>query len=86
MGKPHTPAGQPSPASFEAAMQELEEITQRMESGSLSLDASLAAYKRGAYLLQYCQQALTVVEQEIQVLQESTLQTWRPEAQAPTEE
>ena len=41
------------PASFEAALAELEEIVATMEGGQLPLKESLAAYKRGAELLQY---------------------------------
>ena len=44
--------------SFEAALAELEEIVATMEGGQLPLAESLAAYKRGAELLQYCQTAL----------------------------
>jgi exodeoxyribonuclease VII small subunit len=44
-----------APASFEAALAELEEIVATMEGGQLPLKDSLAAYKRGAELLQYCQ-------------------------------
>src|SRR5438876_11510900 len=46
------------PASFEAALAELENIVATMEGGQLPLAESLAAYKRGAELLQYCQGAL----------------------------
>ncbi|MFZ2909721.1 MAG: exodeoxyribonuclease VII small subunit, partial [Candidatus Desulfobacillus denitrificans] len=35
------------PASFEAALAELESIVQGMEAGKLSLEESLAAYQRG---------------------------------------
>ena len=44
-----TPAAAESalPASFEDAVAELETLVQRMEGGSLSLEDSLAAYKRG---------------------------------------
>ena len=42
----------PAPASFETALAELETIVATMESGQLPLAESLAAYKRGAELLQ----------------------------------
>src|SRR5512146_2775292 len=40
-------------AGFEAAMAELEQIVSDMEAGKLSLEDSLAAYKRGAELLTF---------------------------------
>ena len=46
------------PPNFEAALAELEAIVATMEGGKLPLQDSLAAYKRGAELLQYCQAAL----------------------------
>jgi exodeoxyribonuclease VII small subunit len=46
------------PASFEAALAELEAIVAAMEGGQLPLKESLVAYKRGAELLQYCQSTL----------------------------
>ena len=39
-----------APESFEVAMGELEQLVQRMEGGALSLEQSLAAYRRGAAL------------------------------------
>lgn len=59
----------PPPASFEAALAELETIVREMETGQMSLEQSLAAYERGALLLKYCQQALAAAEQKLQVLE-----------------
>ncbi|WP_354683999.1 exodeoxyribonuclease VII small subunit [Cupriavidus necator] len=61
------PASAP-PASYEAAMAELETLVVSMESGELPLEASLAAYRRGAELVRYCQQKLERVEQQVRVL------------------
>lgn len=61
------------PASFEAALAELESIVQGMEAGKLSLEESLAAYQRGTALLKYCQCALAAAEQKIQVLEAGEL-------------
>jgi exodeoxyribonuclease VII small subunit len=66
-------AQQDKPESFEAAIVELEALVARMESGQLPLEQSLAAYKRGAELLQYCQSALQAAEQEVKILEENTL-------------
>lgn len=56
--------------SFEQAFAELEQIVSQMESGQLPLETSLAAYKRGDFLLQYCQKYLSNVEQQVQILNE----------------
>lgn len=56
------------PASYEAAMAELEALVASMESGALPLEESLAAYRRGAELVKYCQQMLERVEQQVKVL------------------
>ena len=61
------------PASFEAALEELESIVQTMEGGQLPLEASLAAYQRGIELLKHCQDALTAAEQKIQILEGGSL-------------
>ena len=57
-------------ASFEQAFAELENIVAQMESGQMPLEASLAAYKRGDFLLQFCQKSLAEVEQQVQILNE----------------
>ena len=62
------------PPSFEAALAELEALVGRMESGELPLQESLAAYKRGAELLAYCQAALKDAEQQVRVLEKGVLQ------------
>lgn len=64
-----TAAGR-TPPDFEAALEELEALVERMESGELSLDESLAAFERGIRLTRRCQQALTDAEQRVQALLE----------------
>jgi exodeoxyribonuclease VII small subunit len=66
------------PPSFEAALAELETLVGRMESGELPLQESLAAYKRGAALLAYCQAALKDAEQQVRVLEKGMLQPLGP--------
>ncbi|MEO8303797.1 MAG: exodeoxyribonuclease VII small subunit [Betaproteobacteria bacterium] len=65
-----------APASFEAALAELEEIVAKMEGGALPLAESLAAYKRGAELLLFCQTALKDAEQQIQVFEKGVLKAF----------
>jgi len=68
------------PASFEAALAELEEIVAAMEGGQLPLQESLAAYKRGAELLAYCQGALKDAEQQVLILEKGVLKPFKPES------
>jgi exodeoxyribonuclease VII small subunit len=68
-----------SPPSFEAALAELEAIVGRMETGELPLSESLAAYKRGAALLAFCQAALKDAQQQVQVLEKGVLQPFAPD-------
>jgi len=65
------------PTHYEAAMQELEAVVGRMESGDLPLDQLLAAYERGAALLQLCRDKLQAVENQIQVLDNGFLKPWK---------
>lgn len=60
--------------SFEAAMTELETLVTEMEAGKLPLDASLAAYQRGATLLAFCRQRLEDAQQQVRVLEGDVLQ------------
>ena len=69
--------GETHPENFEAALRELEQTVARMESGELSLEQSLASYKRGALLLQYCQAALGDAQQQIKVLEEGMLKEFQ---------
>jgi exodeoxyribonuclease VII small subunit len=65
-----------APASFESALAELETIVETMESGQLPLAESLAAYKRGAELLQYCQGALKDAQHQVQILERGVLKSF----------
>ena len=59
--------------TFEAALKELETIVENMEGGEMPLEQSLAAYKRGAELLKYCQVALRDAQQQVKVLEDDVL-------------
>jgi exodeoxyribonuclease VII small subunit len=65
------------PKDYESALAELEAIVNEMESGQLPLEASLAAYKRGAELLQYCRQQLVDAEQQVKILENGMLKPFR---------
>ena len=59
--------------SFETALAELEGIVEQMEAGELTLEQSLAQYKRGAELLKFCQSALADAQTQIKVLDDGVL-------------
>ncbi len=61
------------PQDFETALAELENLVASMESGALSLEQSLTAYRRGASLTRICQQKLAQAEQQIKVLEAGML-------------
>lgn len=61
------------PASFEAALQELEAIVRALEGGGTPLEESLRAYERGMVLRNYCQETLGQAEQKIRVLENGAL-------------
>jgi exodeoxyribonuclease VII small subunit len=71
-----TPKPQP-PESLEAALAELEKIVSTMEAGQLPLERSLAAYKRGAELLKYCQAALQDAQQQVKILENGILRDFK---------
>jgi exodeoxyribonuclease VII small subunit len=71
------------PDNYETAVAELEGLVAQMEGGTLSLEASLSAYRRGAALVAFCQQQLERVEQQVRVLDGTTL---KPLAGAAQEE
>ena len=84
MAKVTPPSDSPSaasvpPASYEAALAELEALVGKLESGDLPLAQLLTGYKRGAELLAFCRDQLQAVENQIKVLDEGTLKTWTPE-------
>jgi exodeoxyribonuclease VII small subunit len=68
-----------TPASYEAALAELEQLVGRIESGQLPLEELLTGYQRGAQLLQFCRDKLQAVENQIKVLDEGVLKPWTQE-------
>lgn len=59
--------------TFESALAELEKIVGSMEAGQMPLEQSLAAYKRGAELLKFCQAQLAAAQQQVKVLEDGVL-------------
>lgn len=56
--------------SFEDALLELEQTVARLESGDLTLDASLALFERGQQLAAHCGQLLDRAQLRIEQLTE----------------
>ena len=76
---PKSPTALPAvalPATYEAALQELEQLVVRLESGQMPLDELLAGYQRGAALLAFCKDKLQAVEDQIKVLDGGQFKTW----------
>jgi exodeoxyribonuclease VII small subunit len=67
--------------TFESSLAELEEIVAEMEAGQLPLEKSLAAYKRGAELLKFCQSALQDAQQQVKILEDGVLKNFSPAGQ-----
>lgn len=56
---------------FEASLQALEEIVNKMEQGQLSLEQSLDAFEQGVKLTKDCQNTLKNAQQRVSVLTKS---------------
>lgn len=52
--------------SFEAALAELESIVERLETGKVGLEESIAIYDRGNRLKQHCERLLKAAEARIE--------------------
>jgi exodeoxyribonuclease VII small subunit len=67
--------------SFEAALTELEALVANMESGELSLEASMAAYKRGTQLVKQCAAQLEAAQLQLRVLEGDALKPLKLDSQ-----
>lgn len=63
-----TKTGPEQKPDFEKALQELEDLVARLESGDLSLDDSLKHFKRGVELTRMCQSILDDAQQTVDML------------------
>jgi exodeoxyribonuclease VII small subunit len=52
--------------SFEEALQELEEIVAKLESGEAALEDSIALYERGAALKALCESKLKTAREKVE--------------------
>ena len=54
--------------NFEEAIQELEDIAEKLEKGQISLEESILAYERGVELKKVCTDRLKEAESRIEIL------------------
>lgn len=73
---PIPPATAALPQSYEAALQQLEQLVTELESGQMPLDGLLQGYRRGAELLEHCRRQLQAVEDQIKVLDGAQTKPW----------
>ncbi len=66
--KKTSPEVQVAAPSFEASLDELQQIVSQLEAGSLSLEDSMSQFERGVGLLRNCYQVLEHAEQRIEIL------------------
>ena len=65
------------PATYEAALAELESLVAAMEAGQMPLEGLLTSYRRGSELLRFCRSRLEAVEQQVRVLEDGQLKAWQ---------
>ena len=56
--------------TFESALERLEQITEELEDGELSLDSSLKKFDEGIKLAGYCTEQLTKAKAKVELLLE----------------
>ena len=52
--------------TFERALEDLEEIVRRLESGEVSLEESIATYTRGTQLKRHCEAKLESAREQVE--------------------
>ena len=57
-----------SEKSFEASLEELEQIVRHLEAGDLPLDRSLELFEQGVRLSRECQKRLDEAERKVEIL------------------
>ena len=57
--------------SFEEAIENLEDIVARLESGNLPLDDSIKQFEEAMKLIGYCEQKITSAKQKVKMLTEA---------------
>jgi len=67
---PASPANPPDDDApdFEASLEELEALVERLEQGDLPLEEALRTFERGVSLTRQCQVALAEAQQKVEIL------------------
>jgi exodeoxyribonuclease VII small subunit len=58
----------PATASFEAGLQELEQVVKELESGDLPLERALELFEKGMQLSETCRRQLEEAETRVEIL------------------
>lgn len=70
-------------AEFEASLNELEALVEKMESGDQSLEEAMASFQRGVELTRACQKGLKEAQQQVdkltQLTEDSDTEDFNPE-------
>lgn len=62
------------PQNFETAINELEQIINRIENSEIDLEESINQYQNGIELIKFCQHKLRDIEQKVKILDSETNQ------------
>jgi exodeoxyribonuclease VII small subunit len=63
-----TPTAAEDAPDFEASLEELEALVERLEQGDLPLEEALRSFERGVALTRACQGALATAQQKVEIL------------------
>ncbi len=78
MSKFAKPTPDPPALPFETALAQIERIIERIESGEVGLEESLAEYERGVTLINHCRSKLDVARQRVEDLTRKLQQSDAP--------
>jgi exodeoxyribonuclease VII small subunit len=56
------------PKNFENALEELEQLSEKIQGNSTSLEEMLEIFERGTYLSKYCKETLNDIDDKITLL------------------
>lgn len=66
-----TPSNSIENLSFEAALKELEELTQKLESGQAGLEDSIKLFERGSELKTFCENKLRAAQMKVDQIEQN---------------
>ena len=77
-------ASPPDALEFERAVEQIEQIIERIESGQIGLERSIGEYERGVALIRRCREALGKAEQRVEELTSRMQADSKPSRGAPS--